>query len=517
MPNPLVECIPNFSEARRPEVVEAILNAIKSVPGVTVLDRHSDMDHNRTVLTYVGCPEAVEEATFQAIATAASQIDLDHHTGEHPRLGATDVVPFVPIRDVTMVECVEIARRLGQRVGSELNIPVYLYEEAATRPDRKNLEDVRRGEYEALKEDIKTRPERLPDFGPAEVGTAGGTIIGARQPLIAFNINLTTSEVSIAQKIAKAVRNSSGGLRFVKGLGLLVEGRAQVSMNLTNYRHTPVARVVEFVRREAQRYGVGIRNSELVGLIPQEALVDAAVWYTQMDLFDPAEQVLEQRMHDALAQVEVPTHAKTQEASFIGDLAKGTPSPGGGSAAAHAGAMGAALVAMVARLTVGKKKYADVEQRMWQIIEEADNLRARLTAAVNEDAAAFENYLAAVRLPKDTAEQQSARAEALEKATLQTIQSPLEVARMAVTVMSLAVEVAQKGNLNAISDGASGAAMANAALTSAGLNIRINCPNLQDQRTSRTVIAELRELQLQAQGLDVVLLKAIEDRGNLAG
>ena len=299
MPNPLVECIPNFSEARRPEVVEAIMQALTAVPGVTVLDRHSDLDHNRTVVTYLGAPAAVEEAAFQAIAAAARLIDLDHHQGEHPRLGATDVVPFVPIRDISMQECVEMARRLGKRVGGELGIPVYLYEEAAAKPERKNLEDVRRGEYEALKEEIGLRPERNPDFGPARVGPAGGTIIGARQPLIAFNVYLTTSDVNIARQIAKAVRNSSGGLRYVKALGLLVEGRAQVSMNLTNYRQTPIARVVETVRREAERYGVGIRNCEMVGLVPQEALVDAAVWYTQLDMFDPAEQILETRLHDA--------------------------------------------------------------------------------------------------------------------------------------------------------------------------------------------------------------------------
>jgi len=516
MPNPLVECIPNFSEARRPEVVEAILQAITSVPGVTLLDRHSDLDHNRTVVTYVGGPAAVEEAAFQAIAKAAELIDLDQHTGEHPRLGASDVIPFVPIRDLTMQECVEMARRLGKRVGSELEIPVYLYEEAATRPDRKNLEDVRRGEYEALKEEIATRPERTPDFGPARVGKAGGTIIGARQPLIAFNIYLTTNDVSVAQKIAKAVRNSSGGLRYVKGLGLLVEGQAQVSMNLTNYRQTPIARVVEFVRREAERYGVGIRNCEMVGLVPQEALVDAAVWYTQLDLFNPAEQILETRLHDALAQADSP-RPEAQEISFLAELAKGTPSPGGGSAAAHAGAAAAALVAMVARLTVGKKKYADVEARMWQISEEADALRARLSEAVKEDAAAFEHYLAAVRLPKDTPEQQAARAQAIEEATLETIRKPLEVSKMAVAALALAVEVAQKGNLNAISDAASGAALARASLTGAGLNVRINCPNLQDQQAARKFVADIRELQVQADGLEALLEKALESRGNLAG
>jgi glutamate formiminotransferase len=269
MPSPLVECIPNFSEARRPAVVDEIVQSIVAIQGVTVLDRHSDLDHNRTVITCAGAPQAVEEAMFQAIKTAAALIDLDHHTGAHPRLGATDVVPFVPLRDLAMQDCVEIARRLGKRVGEELDIPVYLYEEAATRPERKNLEDIRRGEYEALKEEIGVRAERAPDFGPARVGTAGAVVIGARQPLVAFNIYLATSEVSIAQKIAKTVRNSSGGLRYVKALGLLVEGKAQVSMNLTNFRQTSIARVVEMVRREAQRYGVSILNSELVGLIPR--------------------------------------------------------------------------------------------------------------------------------------------------------------------------------------------------------------------------------------------------------
>jgi glutamate formiminotransferase len=276
MPTSIVECIPNFSEARRPEVVEAIMQSISSVEGVSLLDRHSDVDHNRTVLTFAGPPDGVEEAAYRAIAKAAELIDLDKHTGEHPRIGATDVVPFVPIRGVSMADCVAIAHRLGKRVGEELGIPVYLYEEAATLPTRKNLEDVRRGQYETLKEEIAAKPERFPDFGPAKVGPAGATVIGARQPLIAYNVYLTTGDVSVAKKIAKAVRHSSGGLRYLKALGVLVEGIAQVTMNLTDFRSTPVARVVETIRREAARYGVAVHHSELVGLIPQEALVDAA-------------------------------------------------------------------------------------------------------------------------------------------------------------------------------------------------------------------------------------------------
>jgi glutamate formiminotransferase len=293
----IVECVPNFSEGLRQEVIDQIVGALASVEGVRVLDVQSDADHNRSVVTMVGEPEAVEEAAFRGIERAARLIDMDQHQGEHPRMGATDVVPFVPIAGVAMADCVEIARRLGERVGRELSIPVYLYEEAAARPDRRNLADVRRGEYERLKVEIETDPHRAPDFGPARMGKAGATAIGARPPLIAFNVYLNTDDVAIAKAIARAVRHSSGGLRYVKALGLLVEGRAQVSMNLTDYRQTPIHRVVEMIRREAARYGVAIVSSEVVGLIPNEALVDAARFYLQLDGFSP-DQILENRLAD---------------------------------------------------------------------------------------------------------------------------------------------------------------------------------------------------------------------------
>jgi glutamate formiminotransferase/formiminotetrahydrofolate cyclodeaminase len=285
-------------------------------------------------------------------------------------------------------------------------------------------------------------------------------------------------------------------------------------MNLTNFRQTPIARVVETVRREAQRYGVAIRNCEMVGLVPQEALVDAAVWYTQLDQFTPGEQILETRLQDALSESD--GQPGPVEASFLDDLSKGTPSPGGGSASAHAGAAGAALVAMVARLTVGRKKYAGVEERMWKIVEAAETLRAALSQAVKDDSAAFESYLAAVRLPKDSEAQQSARAEAMEKATLQTIRVPLSVSNMAVEVLRLAVEVAGSGNLNAISDAASAAALARAALTGSSLNVRINCPNLQDQAAAANFVAEINRLADEADGLESQLLSALKERGNLA-
>jgi glutamate formiminotransferase len=297
MKNRWVECIPNFSEGRRIEVVDAIANAIATTPDVFLLDRSSDADHNRSVMTFVGSPDAVSEAAFCAIAKAAELINLEEHQGQHPRIGATDVIPFVPLRNITIEECANLARALGERVGHELNIPVYLYEAAATRQDRINLENIRRGNYEGLKSAIQSDPARLPDFGPAQLGTAGATVIGARAPLIAFNVYLTTDDIEIARKIASAVRHSSGGLRFVKALGLLVDGRAQVSMNLTDFGQTPIALVVEMIRREAARYGTAVHHSEVVGMIPQMALVEAARWYLQLDPFSP-DQILETRLND---------------------------------------------------------------------------------------------------------------------------------------------------------------------------------------------------------------------------
>jgi glutamate formiminotransferase / formiminotetrahydrofolate cyclodeaminase len=278
---PVMECVPNFSEGRNQETINAILDSIQSISSVQLLHHTSDTDHNRTVVTFAGEPMAVMEAAFAAIKTASELIDMEQHQGVHPRLGATDVVPFVPLRDMTLEQCADFARQLGRRVGIELDLPVYLYEAAATRPERLNLANIRRGQYEILKSTI-TLPEREPDFGAAKVGKAGAVIIGARKPLIAFNVYLTTSDVTIAQNIAKAIRQSSGGLSGVKALGFLVKGQAQVSMNLTDYRRTPVFRVMEIIRREAAQYGVNIHHSELIGLIPQDALLDAARWYLQL-------------------------------------------------------------------------------------------------------------------------------------------------------------------------------------------------------------------------------------------
>ncbi len=515
MQKAIVECIANFSEARRPEVIQAIRQAILSVDQVNLLDQHSDNDHNRTVLTFAGPPVEIEEAAYRAIAKAAELINLDEHTGEHPRIGATDVVPFVPISGVSMQTCVEMARRLGKRVGETLGIPVYLYEEAATHPDRHNLENIRRGQYEGLKKEISTNPDRLPDFGPAQLGTPGATVIGARQPLIAYNVYLSTDELDVAKKIAKSIRHSSGGLRYVKGLGMLVDGRAQVSMNLTNFRSTALAQVVEMIRREAARYGTSIHHSELVGLIPQEALIEAARYYLQLDAFN-LDQILEYRLAAAPSKEQEAMQTPSTEKSsydFLNKLADGTPAPGGGSASAYSGAAGAALVSMVARLTIGKKKYADVEATMISILEEAETLRQALTHAIDEDAAAFDEVLRAYKLPKDNEEQQAARKQAIEEAMTIATQVPLEAARKAVQVLLLAEKVINLGNLNTISDGAAGSAMAMAALTGAGYNVRINAVTLSDQNAAQVFLQAIAELEQQAKEIETRIRTSLFERG----
>jgi len=453
----------------------------------------------------------VEDAVFEGIKQAAALIDMDQHQGEHPRIGATDVVPFVPIRDMEMNECIEIARHLAKRVADELNIPVYLYEEAAVHPDRVNLENIRRGQYEGLKEEIKTHPEREPDFGPAELGKAGATVIGARFPLIAYNVYLTTDDVSIAKKIAKQVRYSSGGLRFVKAMGVLVDGRAQVSMNLTNFLKTPIAQVVELVRREAQRYGVGVHHSELVGLIPQKALTDAAVWYLQLDQYED-DQILENKLMSSSIPAE---GSEGMDTAFLDALASSSPTPGGGSAAAWTTAEAAALVAMVARLTVGKKKYEDVAPQMWKLIEQAEELRGKLQKAVQEDASAFEKVMAAFKLPKDTEEQIEKRQNAVQTATFEAARVPLETAKMALQVMELAETASSIGNLNAITDAATAAQLAAAGMVGAAANVSINLNGLDDKKTKEDFTHELLFLKSEKEAILTRVAQNTTDRSQI--
>ncbi len=506
MAMPLVECIPNYSEGRRPEIIDQIIGAILSVPNVQILDQHSDADHNRTVLTLFGEPESVKEAVFRSIAKAAELIDMNVHQGEHPRVGATDVVPFVPIRDMSMADCIDLARQLGDRVGKELGIPVYLYEDAASVPERVNLENIRRGQYEGLKLEIGVDPARQPDFGPARLGTAGAVVIGAREALIAFNVYLTCDDESIAKRIAKTIRFSSGGLRFVKAMGVLVDGRAQVSMNLTNYRKTSIALVVETVRREAERYGVAIHHCELVGLIPQEALVDTAVWYTQLDQFK-AEQILENRID----QPKEPAN----RFKFLDELANEKPTPGGGSAAAFAGAQAAALTEMVALLTIGKKKYLEVEPEMRSLAEQASEIRKKLTNCIAEDAQAYENLMAAIHLPKSTADEIEKRAQVILDSTIAASEAPLKTAELTLGVMRLLAHAAEKGNINAITDAGTGAALAMAAVSGAGVNVRTNLAAYPENSHAHSLITRLEAIESETILIYTAIKKFLEERAKI--
>jgi len=489
----IIECVPNFSEGRRQHVVDQIVDAITSVPGTTLLDQTMDANHNRSVITFVGDVAAVEDAAFRACAQAAELIDLDAHRGEHPRIGATDVIPFIPIRGATQDDCIAIARRLGERVGRELGIPVYLYEDAATKEKNRNLADVRRGEYEGLRVEIESNPDRAPDYGPRKLGKAGAVAIGARFPLIAYNVNLATSDIAIAKQIAKTVRFSSGGLPFVKALGIKLADRqiVQVSMNLTRYDQTPLHLAFEMVKREAERFGVNVIESEIVGLVPQQALNDSASYYLRLAYFS-RNQILEARLDDALDQ----SHARETRTEFLDQLAAPVPAPGGGSAAAYAGALAAALVMMFAGLTLAKKSYEPVHFEMKKILSEAAELKNALSAAVEQDAQAYARVLAAYKLPKDS----STRDDAIQEAMQGAAAMPLRVGEMAARVMQLAQEARGTGLKSAASDVTVAMFMAHAAIKSAALNVRTNLETITDEKFAaeyRTRIAILEKLLTQ--------------------
>ncbi len=472
----IVECVPNFSEGRRREVVDQITAAIQSAGGVTLLDSEMDANHNRAVVTFVGEPEACLEGAYRGIAKARELIDLTKHEGEHPRIGATDVVPFIPISGVSDQECVDLAKRLAQRVAEELKIPTYLYEQAATRPERQDLAAIRgrkpAGEFEGLRESIKKDPSKKPDFGPSEVHpTAGATVIGARFPLVAYNVNLTTADVDIAKKIAKGLRFKDGGFKYCKSLGFEIKEKncAQVSINMTNYVGTGLHRAFEFVKREAERYGVGVKESEIIGLVPQQALIDAAVWYLQMDSFNN-NQILENKL----------AKAGQSMSEWIEELAAPTPTPGGGSAAALSGAIGASLLSMVAGLTVGKKGYEAVSAELAERKKALDPMRSRFNALIEKDARAFDQVMAAFKLPKNTDAEKSARTEAIQAATKAACEVPLEVMALAVEALGHAAVLAEKGNKNSITDVGVGALELATCLKGAWYNVAINLGSLKD-------------------------------------
>ena len=520
----LVECVPNFSEGRDREKIGSITREIEAVPGIKLLDVDPGASTNRTVVTFIGAPEAAKEAAFRAIAKAAEVIDMRGHKGAHSRIGATDVCPFVPVSGVTMDDCVKLAGELGARVASELGIPVYLYEAAARKPERRNLAVIRTGEYEGLPEKLKD-PRWAPDFGkPVFNPRSGATVIGAREFLIAYNINLNTRDRKLAHEIALSLRESGrakrdkagnpvkdargntvkvpGRFKEVKSVGWYVEdyGLAQISVNFTNYKMTPVHVVFDEARRLAGKLGLRVTGSELVGLIPKEALLMAGRYYLEKQgkspgvpedelvrvavrslglsdvvPFDPEKKIIERQFRDGGA----PLVAMTLGA-FADELSMDSPAPGGGSVAALCGALSAALSAMVTNLTVGKKEYESARREMVATAVRAQELKAALLGAVDRDTKAFNKVMEAFRLPKTTPEQAEEKDRAVEDANKEATLVPLEVLEKSVEAVALARVAAAKGNRNSVSDAGVGGLAGQAAGEGAYYNVLINLSGIKD-------------------------------------
>jgi glutamate formiminotransferase len=481
----LVECVPNFSEGRDKAKVDAIVDAMK-VQGVYLLDREMDSDHNRSVITLVGEREAIQEAAIRGVGKAAKLIDLNVHTGAHPRMGAADVVPFIPIEGVTLEDCVAMARHVGEQIWKRYQIPVYLYESAAATPERQNLENIRRGQFEGIRAEIATNPARRPDFGEARVHpTAGATVVGARKFLIAYNVFLNTPDVDVAKKIAKAVRFSTGGMRFVKGAGFLVRGLAQVSMNLTDFEQTPVHRVFEMVKREAARYGVVPISSEIVGLIPKKSLEQAAEWFLQVENFDSS-LILENRLAAVMGGKMAVGGLRAGIEPFVEQLAAPTATPGGGCAAAAAAAMAAGLATMVASTSRGKKAYLQYESQLSAAIARLTPLREELKAAIDADADSYKSVMKAYKDSKTASDEKVAET-LIEAALKQATAVPLSVAEKAHEIIQITQTLEPITNPNMKSDLTTALALARAAITGALANVEINLASLKDEDFTASV------------------------------
>jgi len=527
--NKIVECVPNFSEGRDMGIIKQITDEIEKVEGAILLDVDPGADTNRTVVTFVGTPEAVKEAAFRAIKKAAELIDMSKHKGAHPRMGATDVCPFVPVSGVTMEDCVQIAREVGERVARELGIPVYLYEEAATRPERRSLADIRVGEYEGLPEKLKD-PEWKPDFGePVFNPKSGATVIGAREFLIAYNLNVNTRDRKLAHRVALRIREKGrivkkkdgtkervpGRLKDVRAIGWYIPeyGYAQISVNLTNYKITPLWKLFEVACEEAEGLGLRITGSELVGLIPKEAMLESgrhflekmgkcpavpekelihiAVLSMGMDQthpFKPEEKIIEYR----IAKEKNLTAMRIDD--FADELSSESPAPGGGSVAALIGTLSASLSSMVANLTYNKKGYKEFNDEIAAAGIEAQKLKDRFLSLIEEDTEAFNSVMDAMKMPSGTDEEAEAKEKAIEEATKKATSVPLETLKLTEKLLEVANVVVEKGNKNSISDAGVAAISAKAAAESAYMNVIINVPGIKDEEFKENVLKEAKEV-----------------------
>lgn len=496
----LIECVPNFSEGRDPEKVDAIVRAMSSVPGVYVLDREMDVDHNRSVITLAGDPEAVGEAAVLGTGRAMELIDMNHHTGAHPRVGATDVIPFIPIEGVTIEDCIALARRVGHEIWKRHRIPIFFYEAAASRPERVNLENVRRGQFEGLREEMKKNHDRQPDVGEPKLHpTAGVTVVGARKFLIAYNVNLNTSDISIANRIAKAIRFSSGGLRYVKSMGVELKARnlAQVSINLTDFENTPMHRVYEMVKREAARYGVLPVGSEIVGLVPKKAIEMAADFFLQLENFSPS-QVFENRLSAVLTGtlVEAKDGKLTNLARpFLEAVAEPTATPGGGSVAAYAAAMAAALGQMVASLSRRKKSQVLQLDKLSEHLDALHKTAEELAAAIDHDASSYDAVMAARKLSHGSTEETEAREQAILQATKGAAEVPLDVAEKAVALHERLIQLEAIAAPSMRSDLHVARLMAIAGAKGAIANVDINLDGLKDAGYVASMKSRVDELR----------------------
>ncbi len=501
----IVECVPNFSEGRDTAKIDAIIAAMREVPGVYLLDRESDADHNRSVVTLAGEPEAVAEAALRGVGKAAQLIDLTRHSGAHPRMGATDVIPFIPVQGVSIEDCVALAKTVGLQIWERYKIPVYFYEAAAQRPERTNLENIRKGQFEGLLAEVLKNPDRAPDIGNAALHpTAGATVVGARKFLVAYNINLNTPDLEIAKKIGKNIRFSNGGLRYVKAMGVDLRARnlAQVSINMTDFEQTPLHRVFEMVKREAQRYGVSIVGSEIVGLIPKRAIELTADFYLQLENFSPA-QVFENRIEASLSGSDAPQgpgKLASLAQPFLDAVAEPTPTPGGGSVAALAGALGASLGQMVANLSRKKKSQAVFVEQLGEAISELQASSRMLSEAIDRDSASFDHVMAAYKLPKETSNERVERDAAIQKALQGAANVPLEVARKSAEVFELLGRLESMSSPSMYSDLRVGRLMAAAGARGALENVAINLESITDTAFASRLHSESAALAARVAG-----------------